>query len=107
MSEANHTPLPWGAFTEELAEGEPLRHILARVSTGGRPAWGELGEAYSAADAQFIVQAVNSHARLLAACKASRKILGYLADTGTRGLVTMLAELDAAIAAAERQGGQA
>lgn len=71
MSEAKHTPLPWGidpssdADTTAIHHREGDQHVCIIQSVGDEPSEREL------ADADYICLACNNHAKLLAACEAA------------------------------------
>lgn len=118
-TEAKHTPTPWmyrqpeaGPLTP-LGERENWPFHIDRQGTPGKTDWGVLickcwGHVTESAEAnaKLIVRAVNSHAQLLAACKAAEQLIysrwGIRTGEGTPSSI-VLEQLGAAIAAAETE----
>lgn len=93
MSEPKHSPTPFATEGDGMIRDAERNHVAVFV--------GDIR-----GDLPFIITAVNSHAALLAACKAAKEELRLLQmkDTGAVYDPTVRTLLDVAIAKAEGGG---
>jgi hypothetical protein len=71
---ATHTPGPWISQSAPTISGHS--RLIRSESTGDVLAFvGTFGDGVAIQNAEYIVRAVNSHADLLAACRAARKAI--------------------------------
>lgn len=70
VKQAEHTPLPWRLYKEEIPHGDYLINPENFEGHGQIGAvWGDGDNRHAKGNADFILRAVNGHEKLVEACK--------------------------------------